>query len=87
MFRTRQVRADDVQGQRSLRDGHKTAMDLLREAGGREIPDARLTAADRRFVGWLLALASRHLSYEGMMHLAGGAEHAARRKREAEGGP
>ncbi len=52
MVRKRQVCADDVQGQRSRRDGRKTAMDLLREAGDREIPDARLTAADRRFVGW-----------------------------------
>ena len=86
MFWERPVYADDVQGRRSLRNGRKTAMDLLREAGNREIPDARLTASDRRFVGWLLALAWRRLSDEGLMHLSGGAEHAARRKREAGGG-
>lgn len=87
MFRVRPVNSDDFQGEGSRRDGRKTAMDLLREIGDREIPDVRLTAAERRFVGWLLALASRQLSDEGLMHLAGGAEHAARRKREAEGGP
>jgi hypothetical protein len=55
----------------------------LEVLGDREVPDARLTAADRRLVRLLLALAARYLSEEGMMHLAGGAEHEARRKRAA----
>lgn len=49
-----------------------------------ELPDARLTAADRRFVRRLLALAEQRLSDEGLMHLAGGAEASAWRKRAEE---
>ena len=49
--------------------------------GEQESADVRLTAADRRLVKRLLTLAARRLSDEGMMHLAGGAEDAAWRKR------
>jgi hypothetical protein len=46
-----------------------------------ESSDVRLTATDRRFVRWLVALAERRLSDEGLMHLACGAEDTAWRKR------
>ena len=62
----------------------QSAIVSLEVVGEQELPDVRLTAADRRFVRRLLMVAERVLSDEGLMHLAGGAEYAAFRKRAAE---
>lgn len=59
---------------------------LLEAAGDQEIPDARLTAAERQFVTDLLAQLDEHLGVGGLMFLAGGAEHKAQLKRAEEAG-
>jgi hypothetical protein len=69
----------------SPREGH-SAIAALAAAGEQELPDARLTDADRRFARRLLVVASRRLSDEGMMHLAGGAEYTAHCERFAREG-
>ena len=62
----------------------QTAIVSLEMAGDdQELPDVRLTAADRRFVRRLLMVAEMVLSDEGLMFLAEGAEEAAWRKRDA----
>jgi hypothetical protein len=53
-------------------------------AGDKELPGARPTAAERRFVRHLLTQLEERLSVDGLMFLAGGAEHQARRKRAAD---
>jgi hypothetical protein len=72
------------QPQTSVTPRAAKALHRLDEAGGGELPDARLTPTDRRFVRRLVTLAEQHLSDEGLMHLAGGAEVAAWRKRARE---
>jgi hypothetical protein len=64
-------------------DGQSTIA-ALETRGDQEFADVRLTMADRRFVRRLLTLAERRLSDEALMHLAGGAENAAWRKRAEE---
>jgi hypothetical protein len=49
--------------------------------GDPELGNARITAADRRFVRRLEAVAEKVLSDEAFMLLAGAAEHAAWRRR------
>ena len=58
---------------------------ILEAVGNRELPDARLTAADRRFVKRALAALEPRLSYEALMFLSCASEDAARRKRSLEG--
>ncbi len=59
----------------------RSALALLEAAGDRELPDARVTAADRRCVKRILAGLEPRLSYEALMFLACASEDAARRKR------
>jgi hypothetical protein len=61
----------------------QVAMSILELSGDQELPDARITRADRQFVRLLLALAESHLCDEALMHLSGGAEYVALRKRAA----
>jgi hypothetical protein len=60
----------------------QSAIVPLEVVGEQELPDARLTAADRRFVRRVLMVAEMVLSDEGLMFLAEGAEEAAWRKRD-----
>jgi hypothetical protein len=64
----------------------RSALTLLGGSGDQDLSDARITAADRRFVRRLVAVADKVLSEEGLLYLAGGAEDAAWRKRAAEEG-
>jgi len=62
-------------------------VDRLYLVGGErapELPDVRVTEEDRQLVRRLVAELELALSAELLMHLAGGAEDAARRKRALE---
>jgi hypothetical protein len=51
----------------------------------KELPDARLTAADRQFVKRVIARLEHRLGVDGLMFAAAGCEAAAVRKRDEEG--
>ena len=51
----------------------------------KELPDARLTAADRQLVKRVITRLEHRLGVDGLMFAAAGCEAAAVRKREAEG--
>ena len=52
--------------------------------GDQRSSDARLTAAERQLVTYLLTRLEESLSVDGLMFLANGAEHKARRKQAEE---
>ena len=64
----------------------QSAIAAFEATGEEEYSDAQLTAAERQFVKDLLAQLEERLSADGLMFLAGGAEHKAQRKRAAEVG-
>ncbi len=74
-----------IRSPRGSGDHRSIALALLEATGDSELPDVRVTAADRRFVKRVLAILELRLSYEVLFHLACGAEAAARRKRAREG--
>jgi hypothetical protein len=59
---------------------------VVEEAGGQELPDARITEEDRQLVRQLIAHCERIMPIELLMHLSCGIEAAAQRKRAAERG-
>lgn len=59
---------------------------VVEKAGGQEeLPDVRITAADRQLVHRVVAWCERRLSDEALMHLSCGIEAAAQRKRASRG--
>ncbi len=79
------MQATDTTARRSERRG-VSQLNVVQGASDQELPDARITAGDRRFVRRLVALFEPVMSSEMLMFLAGGLEDAAWRKWAAERG-
>ncbi len=75
-------RTRSPQGYRDHRD--ISARALLEATGDGELPDVRVTAADRRYVKRVLAILEPRLSDETLFYLSCAAETAARCKRARE---